>query len=643
MKRRKPEPRTRTRRSYRPQTGVPVLAILVCWLCCHPAPAETSDTLSIAPANGGDAGLGIGFLWTAQSEAVVGRLQSVSPAALEAQTPTPGKQTIAIAMRDGVQLAADLCLPADYSEDKYPGGLPVILITTPYDRTRENAAQLWRETMVRHGYAFVAQDMRGMYGSAAAGKGAPRHGDGYDTVEWIAAQPWCNGKVGMLGYSHLGAVQYETAITSPPHLSCAIPAQAPGNYYTDSYYPEQFRKADMETILRGEFTARTQQLLNRRIRSRGTSPIPQFNTPMLHSAGWFDFYKEGAIEMFLACQRDGGDGARGTQKLLIGPWGHGVLQEEKPGQPLRLDGGLTFPANSKLDWENSVWLPWFDYWLKGQETGVMKQPPVRYYLMGAVDDPHAPGNRWVTAETFPPASQAVSYYAHVDHTLQPQPPTEDDASIPYVYDPRDPVPTVGRVHARIPVKGPYDQREVENRPDVILFSTPTLTAPLEIVGQVRVRLWASSDRTDTDFTAKLTDVYPDGRSLLVLDGIVKGRYRRTYLQEEFLTPGEAHEFDIDLGYIAIVLAPGHRLRLAISSSNFDRFDINPNTGEPYGAHTLSRELSARRLRGYESRGEPQYTAALPAQNRIYLDRNRPSHVILPVILGGDAEARVSLP
>ena len=560
----------------------------------------------------------------------------ISSVLLSAQTPTSAKQTIAIPMRDGAELAADLFLPSDYSEEKYSQGLPVILITTPYDKNKEGSARYWRECFLRNGYAFVAQDMRGFYGSVGAGKGAPRHGDGYDTIEWIAKQPWSNGKVGMLGYSHLGAVQYETAVTAPPHLACAIPAQAPGNYYTDSYYPEKFRKADMETILRGAFTARTQQLLNRRIRLRERSNVKQFNIPMLHSAGWYDFYKEGAIEMFRACQRDGGPGARDKQKLLIGPWGHGVLQEENPGTPLRLDGGLAYPANSKLDWESDVWLPWFDYWLKGKETDVMKQPAVLYYLMGDVDDPKAPGNKWVAAEDFPPESTVVPYYAHSDHSLQTVPPTKENDSIQYVYDPRDPVPTVGRVHARLPVKGPYDQREVEKRPDVVLFTTPQLTAPLEIVGQVCVKLWASTDRKDTDFTAKLTDVYPDGRSMLMLDSIVKGRYRNTYRKEEFLTPGEVYEFEIDLGYIAIALATGHRLRLAISSSNFDRFDINPNTGEPYGDHGATRKLMAKLFRGYESRGGPHYTATLPANNSIYTDRDHPSQVILPVTSGGNS-------
>jgi uncharacterized protein len=201
----------------------------------------------------------------------------------------------------------------------------------------------------------------------------------------------------------------------------------------------------------------------------------------------------------------------------------------------------------------------------------------------------------------------------------------------YRYDPADPVPTVGRVHARIPVTGPYDQRPVEDRPDVLVFTTEPLADPLTIVGQIGVTLWASSDRVDTDFTAKLTDVYPDGRSMIFLDGIVKARYRNTFMQEELLTPGEIYKFEIDLGYIAIALAPGHRLRLAISSSNFDRFDLNPNTGEPYGDHALTRALLAERLGAEAARGEPAYAAALVATNTIYMDAHRPTRVTLPVL------------
>ena len=546
------------------------------------------------------------------------------------QTATPAGQTVMIPMRDGAALAADLYMPVDYSRDKYPNGAPVILVCTPYDKSKEQPIGRWRDCFLRHGYAFVVEDMRGFYASENAGRGAPRHHDGCDGIEWLAEQPWCSGKVGMIGYSHLGAAQYEAAVTAPPHLACAIPAQAPANYYTDAYYPARFRKADMETILRGPFTSRTSQLIRRRIRSRETSSISQFNTPMLHSAGWYDFYTEGAVEMFRACQREGGPAARGKQKLLIGPWGHGVLQEEALGTPLELPGGLAYPPNSKLDWENDFWLPWFDYWLRGEPTGVMERPAVRYYLMGDVDDPDAPGNRWVEAADFPPPSVASPYYVHADGTLTPLAPTAESDLISYQYDPHDPVPTVGRFHSRVPVKGPYDQREVEGRPDVLVFSTPALERPLAIVGRIEVKLWASSDRVDTDFTAKLTDVYPDGRSMLISDGIVKGRYRNTYLQEELLVPGEIYEFDVDLGYTAIVLAPGHRLRLAISSSNFDRFDINPNTGEPYGDHALTRRLLAERLRAEPMPGEPEHTKALVATNTIYMDRTHPTQVILPV-------------
>lgn len=194
--------------------------------------------------------------------------------------------------------------------------------------------------------------------------------------------------------------------------------------------------------------------------------------------------------------------------------------------------------------------------------------------------------------------------------------------------------TVGRTHARLPVKGPHDQRETEGREDVLLFSTPVLDGPLKIVGQVKAKIWASSDRKDTDFTMKMTDVYPDGRSMFVLDGMVKARYRESYLKEELLIPGKIYEFDMDLGYIAIVIAKGHRLRVSVSSSNFDRWDINPNTGEPYGEHALTRRLLSARF-GPDANntkpGKPEYETFLPAENRIYMDKNHPTHIILPVI------------
>ncbi len=541
------------------------------------------------------------------------------------------KRSVAVPMRDGKHLATDIYLPTGFGAEGGGRKWPTVLVVTPYGKGRSGPLGRWRDAFVGHGYVFAVQDMRGFYDSKEAGQGQPRHNDGYDTIEYLASQPWSNGKVGMLGYSHLGAAQYEAGSTTPPHLSCAIPAQAPGNYYTNSYFPPVLRKADMETLMRGRLSARTDQLLRRRKRTPAVSDIGKFNSPMIHSAGWYDFYVEGAIEMFRAVQRDGGEGARGRQKLIIGPWGHGVLQEESPGEPLLLPGGLAYPPHSRLDWPEDVWWPWYDHWLKGQETGVMEQSAVRYYLMGDIDDLDGPGNVWIEADDFPPPSRTVVYYAHADGKLSTSAQEVEEASLTYRYDPADPVPTVGRTHARLPVKGPYDQRPVEGRKDVLIFSTAALEEPLRIVGRVRVKLWASSDCVDTDFTAKLTDVYGDGRSMLIMDSIVKGRYRLGYLNEELLTPGKAYEFEIDLGHTAIVLARGHRLRLAISSSNFDRFDINPNTGEPYGDHALSRRLLIERLKAEGLRGEPKYTEAKVATNTVFVDAKRPTQVLLPVM------------
>jgi uncharacterized protein len=547
-------------------------------------------------------------------------------------SPPPAMQTVLVEMRDGARLATDVYLPPDYIEATNPERVAAILVRTPYGKDRVNeAVARWIDMAVRNGYAFVNQDMRGYHASAATSEPGPAAMDGYDTVEWLAEQPWSNGRIGMMGFSHLGAAQYEAAVTDPPHLACAIPAQAPGNYYTDSFYPPRFRKADMETILRGPITARTAILMETRKRRRDMPRVDQFNIPMLHSAGWYDFYKEGAIEMFQAVQHHGGPGARGRQRLLIGPWGHGVAQEERPNEALRLSGGLAYPVNAKLDWEEDVWMPWFDHCLKGRHTEMVDAPAVRYYLMGAADNAGAPGNRWIDAHDFPPPSIATSYYIHGDGLLSGDAPTAASGSIQYRYDPRDPAPWAGRTHVQLPVNGPFDQRQVEERPDVLIFTTAVLTEPLTFVGPVRARIWAASDRLDTDFTVRLTDVYPDGRSMFLLDGMVKGRYRNSYLSEELLEPGRVYEYEIDMGHIAIALAPGHRLRLAVSSSTFDKWDINPNTGEPYGDHAVTQSLLVERLGAEPSGATPQFHTTLVAHNTLFMDRTRPSQVILPVV------------
>jgi putative CocE/NonD family hydrolase len=252
---------------------------------------------------------------------------------------------------------------------------------------------------------------------------------------------------------------------------------------------------------------------------------------------------------------------------------------------------------------------WFDHYLKGEDNGVPNDPPVTYYVMGAVGEANAPGNEWRTADHWPVPAAESRYYYHADGSLTPEPPTEDQASRTYTFDPAKPVPTLGGAEL-FPPAGPTDQRPGENRPDVLVFTTPPLEKPLEVTGRLRAHLWVSSSAVDTDFTANLTDVYPDGRSMLVTDGIIRARHRNSCERDDLLKPGEVVEVDIDLWSTSLIFNAGHRIRVALSSSNSPRFQPNPNTGEAF---------------------PPEGSKGVPAENTIYFDAAHPSHVVLPVV------------
>ena len=230
-----------------------------------------------------------------------------------------------------------------------------------------------------------------------------------------------------------------------------------------------------------------------------------------------------------------------------------------------------------------------------------------YYVMGDPLDPKAPGNLWRTADSWPPPATETPYYLRDGGRLLPDAPSAGESPQIYAYDPKDPVPTRGGANVYLPA-GPMDQRCVEDRPDVLLFTTPVLEEPLEVTGRVKVLLWASSSAVDTDFTAKLTDVYPDGRSLLLLDGILRARHRETMEREDFMEPGRIYRFEIDLWSTSIIFNKGHHIRVAISSSNFPRFDANPNTG----------------AQSWDEKNP------IVAKNTIYHDAEHPSHILLPV-------------
>ncbi|MFO0946304.1 MAG: CocE/NonD family hydrolase [Planctomycetota bacterium] len=508
-----------------------------------------------------------------------------------------------VAMHDGVELATDLYLPT-----KGTPPFPTLYAATPYGKL---GGRDYAKVFTEKGYAFVCQDMRGRFQSKGEdaiifqhnGWGEQR--DGQETIEWIVRQPWSNGIVGMIGGSALGITQNMTAPHAPDNFRAQVVEVAFSNMYRQcTFQGGVWRKELMEGWLAAT------NLSKRNIETffahpnedsfwEGLNPEAQaegVNTPGIFVGGWYDIFLQGSIHSFVTIQSHGGLRARGNCRLILGPWAHGTFEE------------LKYPENSGRHHVPAAdALRFYDHWLKGADNGVDKDLPVHYYVMGDTTDPKAPGNQWRAAEHWPPPADQTPIYCHADGTLSWEAPTEEKAERSYRYDPRDPVPTVGGQNLLLP-KGPMDQRKVEDRPDVLLFTTDTLTEPLEITGPIVAKLFVTSDAPDTDFTVKLTDIYPDGRSMLVTDGILRARHRVSLAREDFMKPGEIYEIHVDLWSTSLVLNAGHRLRIAISSSNHPRFDPNPNTGRPFRADKETRI----------------------ANNTILLSKQHPSSVLLPV-------------
>lgn len=514
--------------------------------------------------------------------------------------PDPSGPTQMVPMRDGTLLATDVHKPEG------EGPWPVVLLRTPYGRA--GAASL---DYVRRGYVVVAQDVRGRFESEGENlpflfDGWSEHQDGIDTINWVAAQPWCNGKIATAGGSALGITQVLTAAAQPEHVVCQAITVACGSLYHDAVHiGGGYSLALFEDWTKGAgFDPRALELMQehscyddwwRKLDANARAEL--VNLPGLFVGGWYDIFTQGTIDAFLARQTRGGPGARGRRKLLMGPWPHGKRREV---------GELTYPANALLPPGPISESQWIEYWLKGADNGVDKLPAVTWYVMGACGEPEAPGNEWRTADVWPPAGMTPTpYYLHSDGTLDREP--ADGAPLTYTYDPTAPVPTRGGNNLTIPA-GPMDQREVENRADVLLFTSAPLTEPLEITGPIKARLWVSSSAVDTDFTVKLTDVYPDGRSMLVIDGIRRMRHRNSFEREELMTPGTVYEVEVDLWSTSLIFNAGHRIRVAVSSSNYRRFGANRNTGKGWN--------------------DPE---TVQADNTLHLDRARPSQILLPVM------------
>ena len=514
-------------------------------------------------------------------------------------------QDVMVSMSDGTELATTIYLP----EGKPP--FPVIVSRTPYnkDGLKGEAAKF-----CKNGYAFVAQDFRGRFKSKGHhaiifhNEGWTKPRDGQDTLKWVAAQPWCNGKIGSTGASALGITQNMTAPVAPDALQAQFVVVAYSDMYSQgAYQGGAFRSGLLENWLKatGMADVNLKTFVSHPkyddfwAEMNPETQAGHVRAPGVFLGGWYDIFLQGTINSFLTIQEHGGQGARGRCRLVIGPFGHGTMTE------------LKYPPNSDKGPACRNDVTWFEYTLKGKANEVANEKPVHYYVMGDPMDKAAPGNYWRSADTWPPAATITPFYLHPEGKLLADAKPTGDESKSYRYDPAKPVPTLGGAELGIDI-GPKDQRKVEDRDDILVFTTDVLPEPIEVTGRIASKLFISSDCPDTDFIVKLTDVYPDGRSMLVTDGILRTRFRESFQDEKFLEPGKVYEISVDLWSTSLIFNKGHKIRVAVTSSNSPRFDPNPNTGHGFRADKEARV----------------------ATNTIYFSGKHPSRIILPIHEGG---------
>ena len=537
-------------------------------------------------------------------------------ALLHAQAPT----VVRVPMRDGVRLSTNVFLP------EATGRHPTLLIRTPYGKGF-NLITGYRVFLDR-GFALVVQDVRGRY--ASEGVFQPpiqEERDGDDTLNWIARQPWSDGSVAMLGGSYLGIAQWRAALTKNPHLRAIFPVVAGSDEYLDRFYSRggalklghrlqwmaenltlpAYTRPTFERFVRhlplrtadrfvtGQRIGFFQETLNHPSydaywRGRSTQErLAEVSVPVFIVGGWYDNYVESDLAAFSELSK-----RSAAHRIVIGPWPHN-MSVQFAGQPFGPNTGAPI---------RRFQLAWFDHWLRGtRPVPAYPQAPVRIFVMG--------GNRWRDENEWPLArAKATNLYLGAGRTLSSEPGLAGFEQ--YTYDPYHPAPTVGGAvccNPKVFPWGPMDQREVESRSDVLVYSSSPLKEDVEVTGEVRAVLHVATSAPDTDFTAKLVDVFPNGYARNLCDGILRLRYRKSLRRSELAKPGEIYEISIPAGVTSNVFKAGHRIRVEISSSNFPRFDRNPNTGRPIADET---ELRV-------------------ARQTIHYGKKRPSHLVLPVI------------
>jgi uncharacterized protein len=534
---------------------------------------------------------------------------------------------VRVPMRDGVRLSTNIYRPDE------PGRFPVLLMRCPYGNGVSGDPDA--NFFVKHGYAVVLQDTRGRYESEGIFEALqPEALDGYDTQQWVGEQLWCNGKIGTFGGSYVGFTQWMPAPLGCPYLVTMFPVVTFSDFHDVAYQDGAFRLElwgpwsfemshpynvpldsiwkhkdkilmtlpliDQDKMLGWKIPFLRDWLLHPEHdrywdRTSVGTDYSKITASIYNIGGWYDILLKGTLNNYIKMTEPSIDPEiRKKQKIMIGPWVH---DEGK-----RKVGELDFGESAVLD-ENALMLHWFDNQLKGIDNGAMQEPPVKIFVMGT--------NHWRFENEWPLArTDYKKYYFHskgkanslsgdgwMDTTH-----STDIVIDKYIYDPNNPVRTIGTM-------GPFDQHQLEIREDVLVYTTGLLKEDIEVTGPVSAIVYASSSGKNTDFTAKLVDVYPDGRSIRICEGIIRADHRNPSLPPSNIEPGKIYEYTIDLWSTSNVFKKGHQIRVEISSSNFPRFDRNLNSGNYFATDTT----------------------VLKAEQNIYHGADYPSCIVLPVI------------
>ena len=592
---------------------------------------------------------------------------AAAPAAAQSNADDVTCHVEQVPMRDGVPLATEVYLP------RQSGNYPVVLTRSPYTRgsltAGSNCDNPRLTELARRGYVGLNQDARGRYRSGGAFDPFQQEGgDGYDTVEWAAQQPWSDGRVGIFGASYVGVTTLQAAAHAPPHLVTAVAEITASDYHDNWTYvngafdlhlnqgwtlafflADSYRRSldgsgfslqEIDRRVAARMEAGRRDLLSKWVWMLPLNSMPAFRedapyyydwlahpdydsywrqvdieqryaditVPVLHTGGWYDVFAVGTVRNFVGMRANGGSpAARNGTKLVMTCCGHTRAQ------------GLIGWGPEAQTFDAALTNRWFDHYLKGVDNGIDREPDVQLFVMVPPDSGTDAGGFYLAADEYPlPQAQPIRFHLgsggrantrHGDGTLSREAPAGPPDR--FVYDPADPVPTMGGnlCCGDFLLRGAVDQSDIELRDDVLVYTSEPLAEDLAVIGPVTVRLWASSTARDTDFTAKLVDVHMDGIAHNVLDRIVRARYRNgSKSAPSLITPGETYEYTIPLGDTATVFRRGHRIRLEVSSSNFPHFDRNLNTGHPLG----------------------QDAAMVTATQTIFHDAAHPSYVELPV-------------